>query len=79
MVTKMAGSFCKQPEIDRLEFEAGNNAEVPVSMPVCQQHWDECEKDEWAFRDKYAGRIEEEAAMHWVDLADHLRDEAKYK
>lgn len=74
----MSCFVCKQPEIDRLEFEAGNNAEVQVSMPVCQTHWDECEQDEWAFRDKHADRIEQEAAEHLVDLADHYRDEAKY-
>ena len=75
----MSCSFCKHPSVENMEFEAGNNAEVPVSFPVCQPHLDEFDKDEWAFRDKYGDKIEDMAAEHWVDLADSLRDEAKYK
>jgi len=75
----MSCAICKQPEVESLDFEAGNNAEVPVSVRVCQSHLDEYDKDEYAFHDKYADRIEELAAEKWVDLADHLRDEAKYK
>lgn len=75
----MSCRICKQTEVDRLEFEAGNNAEVPVSFPVCEHHWNECEADEWAFRDKYGDDIEQMAAEHWIDLADSLRDQAKYE
>ncbi len=70
----MSCALCKQPEVDRLEFEAGNNAEFPVSVPVCQAHWDECEKDEWAFRDKYGEKIDAMAYERLIDQADSRRE-----
>jgi hypothetical protein len=75
----MSCRICKLPTVEHLEFEAGNNAEVPVSFPVCEKHLEEFDKDEWIFRDKYGDKIEDMAGQHWIDLADHLRDEAKYK
>jgi hypothetical protein len=70
----MSCAICKQPEVDQIEFEAGNNAEFPVSFPVCENHWNECEKDEWAFRDKYGEKIDEMAYERLIDHADAMRE-----
>lgn len=76
----MSCLLCKQPSVDSAEFEAGNNAEVPVSVPLCETHWNEMDSmDSYDFQCKYADQIEDLAAQKWVDLADALRDEAKYK
>ena len=75
----MSCGICKQNQVEYLEFEAGNNAEVAVSFPVCENHLEEYDKDCYGFQDKYGDQIEARAAEKWVDLADALRDEAKYK
>lgn len=71
----MSCSLCKQPDVDELEFEGGNNAELSMIMRVCEEHWQEYEKDEWKFRDKYAEKIDLGCYERLIDHADMLRDD----
>lgn len=52
-------SFCRWASVDSFETEAGNNAEIPVTLHLCSAHWDEFEKDENTFMTIHAKRIEE--------------------
>lgn len=75
----MTCSLCKQPEVDSLEFEGWNNAELSMVMRLCEAHFAEYEKDEYAFQTKYAEKIDEGCYEALIDRADALRDEAKYQ
>lgn len=67
-------SVCKKHSVDSMEFEGGNNAEFSMIFEMCQEHWDEYEKDEYAFRDKYAELIDNECYERLIDQADALRE-----
>lgn len=66
-------SLCKEPAIESIEFECGNNAENSVAMYLCQNHLDEYDKDEYAFQSKYADKIEGEWMEDMLSYADSLR------
>jgi hypothetical protein len=66
------------PDVESLEFEAGNNAEYQVSIPLCEGHLKEEEETGYDFREKYGEQIEAALVDHWASLVDHLRDSAKY-
>jgi len=53
----MRCDICKEPAVETLEFEGGNNAELSMTMAVCEACLAEYEKDEYAFQDKYADKI----------------------
>jgi hypothetical protein len=50
--------LCNEPMVDTLEFEAGNNAEVPVQVPLCDAHLREAEELDYDFQVKHADKIE---------------------
>lgn len=75
----MVCELCKQPDIDSLEFEAGNNAEYMVSIPLCEAHLKEEEETGYDFRKKYGEQIEEALYESWRNQADALRTQAKYE
>jgi hypothetical protein len=66
----MSCSLCKNPTVETLDFEAGNNAEFASFVRVCEVHLDEYDKDEWAFRDKYAAKIDDLAYESLIDIAE---------
>lgn len=70
----MSCLICKQPEVDSLEFEGGNNAELSMFFPVCEAHFKEYEHDEWKFRDKYGDKIDDGCYERLIDRADMMRD-----
>lgn len=70
----MRCAICKQHAVDSIEFEGGNNAELSMIFNMCQAHFDEYEKDEWAFRDKYAEKIDNDCYERLIDQADSMRD-----
>ena len=72
-------SLCKQPSVDELAFEGGNNAELSMTMRLCEDHLKEYEKDEWLFRDKHAEKIDDGCYERLIDHADMLREERKAK
>lgn len=47
--------------VDSVEFDSGNNAEIRVSVDLCQAHSDELDKDEFEFESKYGKEILEKA------------------
>lgn len=51
--------LCPAESIGSAEFDAGNNAETRVYLELCQKHWDEMERDEWAFQKKYWAEIDQ--------------------
>lgn len=67
-------AICKSPAEDSIEFECGNGAENSVDMYLCESHLAECEKDECAFQDKYAEKIESEWLSDMLSYADSLHD-----
>lgn len=71
--------LCKEPSVDSLEFEAGNNAEYQVAIPLCEAHLKEEEETGYDFREKYGEQIEAALVERWASEADHLRDAEKYK
>jgi hypothetical protein len=71
----MTCQLCKESDIDSLEFEAGNNAEYMVSIPLCEAHLKEEEETGYAFREKYGEQIEEALYESWRRQADALRAE----
>lgn len=75
----MSCSLCKQPAVDSREFEGGNNAEFSMIMEMCETHFQEYEKDEFAFMDKYTSQIDDGCYERLIDRADALRDRAKYE
>ena len=43
--------------VDSFDVESGNNAEIPVTLEVCQKHFDESEKMGYGFEQKYGKEI----------------------
>lgn len=72
---KLTCSLCKQPEVETLEFEGGNNAELSMQMHVCEIHLAEYDKDENKFQDKYAEKIDDGCYERLIGHADMLRDD----
>ena len=72
-------SLCKEASVESLEFEGGNNAELSVTMGLCETHLAEYDKDEYAFQDKYADQINTGCYDQLVSNADALRDRQKYE
>jgi hypothetical protein len=72
-------TFCKKPSVESLEFEAGNNAETAVWVELCQKHFDEYDKDEWAFQDKHCDKLNDMAGQVLINEVDALIDRAKYE
>lgn len=66
--------LCGQPSVAGLEFEGGDDANYTMTLEVCEAHFQEHEADEWAFRDKYAERIDEGCYEELIDAADGLHD-----
>lgn len=52
-------NLCGKEAFDAVDFEAGNNAEIPVSINLCDQHFSEQEKDFKKFMDQFGGKIDE--------------------
>lgn len=71
----MTCSLCKQPEVDSVEFEGGNNAEFSMTMRLCESHFTEYEKDELAFRDKHSELIDNECYEELLCSAEILSGE----
>ena len=71
----MKCSLCKEIAVDEREFEGGNNAEFSMTMQLCEVHFNEYEKDEWAFRDKYGEKIDDGCYDELISRADMLRDD----
>lgn len=71
----MSCSFCRNPEVDSFETEAGNNAEFPVEVKLCEEHFREYEMDEYALLSKHAAQIDDMAYERLIDQADMMRDD----
>ncbi len=46
--------LCKQPAVDTMVFETGNNAEYKVEPNMCEVHFKEAENTGYDFEEKYA-------------------------
>ncbi len=57
----MKCSLCKEEAIDSMDFESGNNAEIPVTINLCEKHLQEADKLGYRFEQKYANEILEMA------------------
>lgn len=69
-------ALCKHTKAeDSIEFECGNNAENSVSVWLCEAHLKEAEESEYAFRDKYAEKLESEWMESQICRAEALRDD----
>jgi len=75
----MTCSICKEPSVDSLEFETGNNAKHQTTVNLCEAHMKEAEETGYDFEQKYAEQILECLYEDWRDLGDALRDRAKYE
>lgn len=53
--------LCPREASDSVDFETGNNAEMAVTIPLCNVHLEELEKTGYAFEEKYYKQIEEAA------------------
>ena len=62
MITLDTCRLCKRKSFEQAEFEAGNNAEIPVWLDLCQKHYKEFEKDGDKFQEKHFKIIEQLAA-----------------
>jgi len=62
--------LCKRKRFDEAEFEAGNNAEIPVTIHLCKAHSKEHEADDIAFQEKYGSRIDDLAYQNMISSAD---------
>lgn len=51
--------LCPEESIGPAEFDAGNNAETRVYLELCQEHWDEMERDECAFQKKHYEKLDQ--------------------
>jgi hypothetical protein len=71
--------MCRDISVESMEFEAGNNAEYVVSVPLCETHALEAEETGYDFREKYGEQIEEALCESWRSQADALVDQAKYE
>ena len=65
--------LCDNQAEDCLDFDAGNNAEIPVSVNLCEDHLKEEEKMGAYFQSKYGTQIDRLAYDRLVDQADGLR------
>jgi hypothetical protein len=68
-------SLCSNVSVDSFETEAGNNAEIPVTVNLCEEHWTDYEKDEDGFMDRNAEKFDEMAYDQMIDHADMLKDD----
>lgn len=69
----MKCSFCLK-EVDNLgelEFEAGNNAEISVSIKACDKCYEEDSENSSAFQSKHSRIIERYASEKWADAIDY--------
>ena len=66
--------LCEHEAADSLEFETGNNAEMAVTINLCQTHLDEQEKTGYDFECKYFNQIHEAAWESVRSQADALKD-----
>lgn len=48
---------CNQTSFDSIDFESGNNAEIPVTVNLCEEHFKEAEEYGHNFERKYAEEI----------------------
>lgn len=71
--------LCPKEASDSMDFETGNNAEMAVTINLCQDHLDEQEKTGYEFEKKYYTQIEEAAWESLRSQADALKDEATYE
>ena len=62
--------LCRKEATDAISFDAGNNAEYPISVNLCDAHLDEEEKTGYKFQQKYGEKIDELAYARLVDQAD---------
>jgi hypothetical protein len=67
-------ALCRNEAPDSIDLECGNNAENSVALWLCDAHYDEFEKDNYAFQDKYADKIEDEWLETQLAQADALKD-----
>ena len=67
--------LCKQPAVDTMVFETGNNAEYKVEPNMCEVHFKEAENTGDDFEEKYAEQILEQLYESWRNQADYLKDE----
>lgn len=67
--------LCKQPAVDTMVFETGNNAEYKVEPNMCEVHFKEAENTGYDFEEKYAEQILEQLYESWRNQADYLKDE----
>jgi len=51
--------LCEKQAVDKLDFEAGNNAEFPVTIRLCEEHLKEEEETGYAFQQKYGSKIDD--------------------
>jgi hypothetical protein len=65
---------CKKFAVDSLDFEAGDGAEFPVSVNLCDDHMKEEETLGYKFQEKYGARIDQLAYERLVDQADYIND-----
>lgn len=69
----MTCELCKEPCLDLLVFETGNNAEYTVEVPLCESHIKEYDDTGYDFETKYAEQILECLYERWRGAADHQR------
>ena len=77
MCSLMSCALCKQPDVDSLDFETGNNAEYSVSVRLCEGHMKEAEDAGYDFEEKYAEQILEELYESWRGQADAIHNRMK--
>ena len=67
--------LCRDRSVESFDTDAGNNAEISVTVNLCEEHWQEYEKDEDAFMDRTAEKFDTMAYDQMVDHADMLKDD----
>ena len=67
--------LCRQPSVDTMVFETGNNAEYKVEPNMCEVHFKEAEDTGYSFEEKYAEQILDCLYESWRNQADYLKDE----
>lgn len=69
---KSKNCFLDQKEaVDSFDVEAGNNAEIPVTLNVCEEHLKEADILGYRFDQKYGREIEKLANERLLDMADY--------
>src|SRR6266705_841488 len=71
----MKCDLCKEPVVETLEFEGGNNADLSTILGLCEAHLAEYDKDEYAFQQKYADKINKGCYEQLISNAEARMEE----